>query len=148
MRKFELLKDLPDAKVGTIIKQEKENGLYFYKGIHDDGDESWYIPEAVENNPEWFREIVEKEPFVWDDISVANFFINTDHHGPTIFHDMEKFKLSKQSPTVTLKAPDGCVGSTEEKPLDSGWDKNKRIEDAKQRCIDEIYKILYRTQKY
>jgi len=58
-KRYRLLKDLPDAKAGTILSLGGyEKDLYMYSGILDDGQEaSWYVKSTVENNPEWFEEI-------------------------------------------------------------------------------------------
>lgn len=57
-RKYRLKRDLPDAKAGIILSQDKEDGLYMYRGMFDENEESWYIKEAVETNPDWFEEII------------------------------------------------------------------------------------------
>jgi len=59
-----LQKDLPDAEIGTILTQEKEGGLYMYRGRFDESEESWYIPEMVENNSKWFKE--KEQPKEWE----------------------------------------------------------------------------------
>jgi len=63
-KKYRLMKDLPDAKAGTVLtKEDKPNGLYMYCGPFDGTDpDSWYSEEVVENNPDWFQEIKEPEP--------------------------------------------------------------------------------------
>jgi len=72
MRKFELLKDICgpqwNVKAGSIFEKVgkgEEHGAYSNGNYH-------LHPSYIENNPEWFREIVEKEPFVWDDDKVAD----------------------------------------------------------------------------
>jgi len=61
-KRYVLLKDLPDVKAGAILKQG-DGGLYYYLGFHDEGHEnSWYIKEVVEDNPDWFEEITDTPP--------------------------------------------------------------------------------------
>ena len=61
-KRYVLLKDLPDVKAEAILKQG-DGGLYYYLGFHDEGHEnSWYIKEVVEDNPDWFEEITDTPP--------------------------------------------------------------------------------------
>lgn len=61
-RQYKLLRDLPDCNSGTILTQEKPDGLYMYRGKTDgEDDASWYVKEVVENNPDWFQLIEQRE---------------------------------------------------------------------------------------
>ena len=55
MKKYRLLKDTPTIKAGAIFKLN-DNQEYECK-IDRLGNSSIYIPEYVENNPDWFEEI-------------------------------------------------------------------------------------------
>jgi hypothetical protein len=66
-KRYKLKKDLPDCKAGTILEQDKPDGLYMYVGETDGGDaDSWYVKEVVETNQDWFELIEDKE---WEIIS-------------------------------------------------------------------------------
>jgi hypothetical protein len=54
MRKFKILKDTPIDKAGDIFEQDDKLKRYF-------SNNSQYNKEAVENNPEWFEEIIENK---------------------------------------------------------------------------------------
>lgn len=57
-RQYRLLRDLPDAKAGTILTFD-ENNCYDYESKRliksDDTTVSWYNKEFVENSPDWFE---------------------------------------------------------------------------------------------
>ena len=55
MKKYRLLNDTPTIKAGAIFKLN-DNQEYECK-IDILGNSSIYIPEYVENNPDWFEEI-------------------------------------------------------------------------------------------
>lgn len=50
--KYRLLKDLPDSKAGDIYVFHPIHGAYYKNG---DKEDSYWMPEHVENNPEWFE---------------------------------------------------------------------------------------------
>lgn len=114
MIRYKLKKDLPDAKVGTILtKEDKPNGLYMYCGKFDGTDpSSWYAEEAIESAPDWFELIKEepKEVFTWDDEKAKEFYTfcyNNVFKQPTYPEEMiERFKQSKASTTVNLTLND------------------------------------------
>lgn len=58
MRKFKVLKDLPESKAGTILYQ-KENKDHKY--VHDIDADVMYIISYCEKYPEFFKEIKEPE---------------------------------------------------------------------------------------
>ncbi len=53
-KEFILLKDLPDAKAGTVLKYDCD-GCYDYTS--NNNEECWYNKIHVENNPDWFKEV-------------------------------------------------------------------------------------------
>ena len=62
MKKFKLLKDLPDIKAGAIFEIGSDKQWY---PITDRTGETYtchkYKSPIVENNPEWFREVKEEK---------------------------------------------------------------------------------------
>lgn len=63
-KRYRLIKDLPDAKAGTILEFDG-NDCYDYKS-HRTGNKidtalSWYKKDFVENNPDWFELIPESK---------------------------------------------------------------------------------------
>lgn len=71
-KRYELLRDLPYCKAGAIYKQD-ENGNYVTKDVnpYDQISQDTIHKEAVENNPEWFKELtntpVQEDAFKWDE---------------------------------------------------------------------------------
>jgi hypothetical protein len=59
MKTYELLKDLGDMKAGTRARLDPVTCYYHFRRTN--GLYYQYDAEAVENNPEWFREVGEKE---------------------------------------------------------------------------------------
>jgi len=128
MRKFELLKDLNSGS--------KKGDIY----IQVDGDEKYYHREdwktrcdaiIVENSPLLFKEIVEKEPFVWTDELVHQYRIwlwTTEiAQLMTEKERMTAFKATKQPSTGSATAK--AMVSEEVKtniyfstPLNSEWE--------------------------
>ena len=89
-KRYELLKDLPNMKTGRLIEWD---GIY-YSCMDDMGEYFKLIPEAVENNPLWFREIKENKEFVWTDDLVLDFALDVvEKNGKVSIVD---FKTSKQ----------------------------------------------------
>jgi hypothetical protein len=142
MRKFELLNDLPDAKAGTIL--ESDGGSYHYESIVNGipKGELCYYRDYVENNPSWFKEIVEKEPFVWTDSLVRELVDCLPNYDRDSRHEIvNQFKASKQQ-SQSIKAGKGTaidvlnsedywkerndlikkVSPTPSKPLNSEWE--------------------------
>ena len=115
MRKFELLRDLPNAKSGAIYRQTEDKLNYANYDLLS--NRSWdvsYPAEYIENNPEWFKEIVEEEPFVWTDELVLEYamMVSTSSH-PYLYNieHWKKFKASKQQSPIAndvlkFKEPD------------------------------------------
>lgn len=54
IRKYKLLKELPDAKAGTIFTGDGEDSGYHYPDIFD-REKSWTWKNVVENSPDWFE---------------------------------------------------------------------------------------------
>lgn len=67
-RRYKLLRDLPDYKVGEIYEWD---GNKYYKAKHDcaDGSRGQWPAKFVENNPEWFQEIVERD---WEIVAIKD----------------------------------------------------------------------------
>lgn len=53
-KKYKLLRDLPDAKAGTIFTFDGDDS-YDYKSAQYEDGKSWYKNVVVENNPDWFE---------------------------------------------------------------------------------------------
>lgn len=63
MRKFKLLKDLPNLKAGTIFEETVADHYTTITGDKwGDGDNLYYGSQTIKNNPEWFSEIFEPKP--------------------------------------------------------------------------------------
>lgn len=58
MRKYKLLRDLPDAKAGTIFTFDGDDS-YEYESIQYKDGKSWYKENVIHDNPEWFQPIHE-----------------------------------------------------------------------------------------
>lgn len=60
MKKYKLLKDLPDAKAGTILTLAADD-TYEYKSseVYNGVETSWWGKDFVENKPEWFELVTE-----------------------------------------------------------------------------------------
>lgn len=86
MRKFKLLKDLPNIKKGSISNDmnEFDTWVEFYDQYNKYID-NWKL-EIVENNPDWFEEIKEDEDF-------------HKQHEASILHYIE----SKEEPKKTVR---------------------------------------------
>ena len=75
MKKFKLLKDLPDVKAGAIFELIF-GGVQGNKYINYEYD-VYYNTNIVENNPEWFEEIIEPTFNIGDIVVTANYSITT-----------------------------------------------------------------------
>ena len=92
MKKYRLLKDLPDSKAGDIYELISAYGgdtAYYLGG---DPDLSYWRPINVENNPEWFEEV--KEEYIDDAFELsldAKIFITSNvPSGCTVFYHDKK----------------------------------------------------------
>ncbi len=66
MKKYKLLKDLPDSKIGDeYIWNSSQEAYYKYGNVLG----SYWGKDYVENNPEWFEEVIEK---AWEILSYYN----------------------------------------------------------------------------
>lgn len=95
-KKYRLLKDLPDAKAGTIATLSKDGDSYDYKARW--GEDCWYRKSYVEDNSEWWEELVE------DEITVKVFYdgfagemMGVKLNNPTWVIPKEKLPLIKQA---------------------------------------------------
>lgn len=66
-KKYRLLKDLPGKPAGILLSYSATLKMYQYEGYPsvDMGDGYFVygeLPALVENNPDWFQEVVEPEP--------------------------------------------------------------------------------------
>lgn len=61
VKKYKLLKDLPDCAAGTIFTFDGDDS-YDYEYTQYKDVKSWYKENVVENNPEWFSPIEEELP--------------------------------------------------------------------------------------
>jgi hypothetical protein len=68
-RSYRLLKPLPDANVGTFFVNDG-NGNYDYTS--KDGIASFYHQHQVEENPEWFSEIILPESKEWEVVALSD----------------------------------------------------------------------------
>lgn len=109
MRRFELLKDLPNCEIGSVFNFSFKNNWCHYVTIGKNGKEVTYDQSIVENpsNQSWFREIKEepKEEFVWTDALVVEFTTWSIYSSPTFqgrYEDVEEFKKRKQSKSSSL----------------------------------------------
>lgn len=60
-KQYRLLRELPDAKVGTIFT---EDGKGYYDYNSTDGSDSFYSSDEMENNPSWFEEVIKKDVYI------------------------------------------------------------------------------------
>ena len=61
-KRFKLLKDLPNAKIGSIYRQTGDGEDYInYDLLSKNSWDVAYPPSYIENNPSWFQEVVEDE---------------------------------------------------------------------------------------
>jgi len=61
MKKYKLLKDLPDLKAGAILYVNGCDGGFFYDGGEYTHPQYMYSEETVYSQPEWFEEVKEDE---------------------------------------------------------------------------------------
>jgi hypothetical protein len=87
MKKYKLLKDLPEAKAGTILTPGDLKDVYEYPC--SSGAKSWYANALVENTPEWFQEI--KEP-KWTDDDMLRFANYVSLFGGNTYSRLEDWK--------------------------------------------------------
>lgn len=114
-KKYRLLKDLPQCKAGTIFEKYADNavdyealGIKQWNGGSCRHESVFLLDCHVEDNPDWFELISEKESkdvFTWDEIEKA--LSEFDGHisdYDLIKHDLQRYlKQSKQPPTPQKK---------------------------------------------
>ena len=61
-KQYRLLKDLPDAAIGTILTHDGFETYCYDTNLRVPEMNAWYYEQFVENNPEWFAEIKSSEP--------------------------------------------------------------------------------------
>lgn len=95
MKKYRLLKDLPNVKAGSPFEP---TSALAYGNISNGKWHVEYCNEIIENNPEWFQLIEEEQPF-WSDELVKEFWMgNTIHKTEASLNlSIQKFKASKTS---------------------------------------------------
>lgn len=93
-KKYRLLKDLPDAKSGTIFELDKEGDSYDYTATT--GEFCWYRRHFIENNPDWFELINERI-----EVGKIEYAVTFYGHVIEVYTDKptpkEKFPLIKQA---------------------------------------------------
>ena len=82
MRKFKLLKDLPYVKAGMLYEWSSFEERYI-SGEIPVMKNDYLQKEIVENNPEWFSEIVEPKPqeIIEDNLTNVYGKISSMHNG-------------------------------------------------------------------
>jgi len=100
MKKYKLLKDLPDAEAGTILCYD-DDGNYNY--CSNSGHVSWYKKEYVENpaNSDWF-ELVTEPSIVPEKIVVTNAYWEKDKYGEKIIVRLGSNLYNEKIKTLNL----------------------------------------------
>jgi hypothetical protein len=121
-KQYKLLKDLPDAKAGTIFTSDGEDGGYYYPDLFG-RNQSWCWKEPVEQeDSEWFEEIKpevkeERNPFIHEKV-----------------YELEEIKRKAESFLAAYKQSKQPIDTKEEKTerikvnigtLDSGGDRGR-----------------------
>lgn len=101
-KKYRLKRDTPESKTGDVYIYTKSCGSYAYFKDGNTATKHWYFVENVENNTEWFEEVVEpieQDAFVWTDALVKEFIIDRNNgktYAPVYVDDyIRQFKQSK-----------------------------------------------------
>ncbi|MCX6154434.1 MAG: DUF4406 domain-containing protein [Candidatus Kapabacteria bacterium] len=123
MRKFRLLKDSPEAKAGQIYSFYPESykckytGYHLAKNIYATADPAlndsyfWHSADIVENNPEWFEEVVEIFDYAFTKPQVAHLFNKSETKMSEFFvHPSVKPTTPPPIPTPFTKGGAGNVG--------------------------------------
>jgi hypothetical protein len=84
MRKFKLLKDTVKSKAGIEFEQKYDSVRVKYYGNKENTE--LFLPNQIENNPEWFEEVFDNE-YTWEKCFDGNGFI--------IYHDSRLIKSSQ-----------------------------------------------------
>lgn len=76
MKKYKLLKSLPDAYVGTeIVWDERANAYYYDKCVSvSPYFRNFLASSTVEQSPEWFKEIVDEYPLFFSDLKSGDYY--------------------------------------------------------------------------
>jgi len=90
MKKYELLKDLPDCKAGSTSYWDGE----FFSFSTGQGRENdyGYTQNEIDRNPDWFKEVQEKEFTENDMFGFARWAYNNF----TMYKDENNEKMSKK----------------------------------------------------
>lgn len=80
MKQYKLLKDLPDAKAGTIFTHDGDDS-YRYESLQYLDGISWYREVCVENNPEWFELVLPVSEPVKEKIYVTRLWQHDNFKG-------------------------------------------------------------------
>jgi len=106
-KQYRLLRDLPNCGKRRMVEYDEENMEYFVRT--NGGSKIYFQPLTVENNSDWF-EIVEKEPFMWDDKLVEELVWENFGAADTRYR-IEQFKKEKQSQSI--KAGSGTANDVQ-----------------------------------
>ena len=79
-KKYRLLKDLPGKPAGILLSYSATLKMYQYEGYPsvDMGDGYFVygeLPALVENNPDWFQEVVEPERVEINSLKIHDNFL-------------------------------------------------------------------------
>ncbi len=128
-KRYQLLKDLPDLKAGVIFERRGDITMPTHRDYSfsiEGGKRWWYSPALVENNPDWFKPIEDKEPtalnlddkclslndvmdciYTWEEIKKQHLahshtFYRNDlkNNHPLIIRLKEKLKTKIKEPTA------------------------------------------------
>lgn len=110
-KKYRLLKDLPEAKAGDIYVNQGNSDRYQNEYTLTQKspviEHNSYFKWQVENNPEWFEEVKDKQVR----ITVKDFyFIQEDNHGYCYYNiKVDRLLSPTQDVPVIKKAIDYCL---------------------------------------
>lgn len=96
-KKYRLLKDCLDSKQGDTFSYDKENDCY-YNDNRDGSHIDYLSPKILENNPDWFEEVLPVSEPVPERITVELDGNDTDEPYQVLGKGYYEFRTSKEIP--------------------------------------------------
>jgi len=146
MKRYKLLKSLPDCEAGAIYHLDYTGEDYVcYDNMSQGKWSVVYNKKYVENNPEWFElipEPTEDKSFVWTDELVKEFIIDRNNGKPYapvhVDKYIQQFKQSHSStPPASTQQPKKEINLSI--PLSKAFCENKPQEALEQKRGKDFY---------
>lgn len=139
--KYQLMKELPDRKAGEIFTYNRFAKKYENGGTSNDLFFSQWDPKYVENNPDWFEEVLEK-PI----LGIRPGYIVYEGRLEEISEAIERYETAyKEVPSIWFDERNLIMKILDEEK--KYWAQNRKVVDKPEIEAEELFVLIKQLEK-